>query len=138
MPVVELTLTRESQFRMAFRYLWYEANRIGLQPDCPKVNATAIESAFKFRSLRGNPVGDLKRWQRFINGVITGEGDFTLSQQQAFMMVEHLFFLQCKRKRRGHLSNRNLENVAAAIGVDPEEFRALVVEASDPSHLWRS
>ena len=118
-------LTNEDRFRMAFRCLHFAARSRNLSPNChdAEVIAQTIASDRWETEASG-------KWLRFINGIITGEGDFHFAQERALAMAMALFERELAR-RRHYYANRNLGNIAREIGVDATKLRTFIKEVRD-------
>jgi hypothetical protein len=118
-------LTDESRFQMAFRYLHYEAKRKGFSPRCHDVQVIA----FTVAADNWDRLGTAEEFSRFMDGVITGEGDFTINRQMALAMATTLFSREVKRRHHNRFVSRNAAQLAQEIGVGVQPFRDFITEA---------
>jgi len=118
-------LTDELRFQMAFRYLHHEARRKGFSPGCHDVKVIA----FTVAADNWNRLGTAEEFTRFMDGVITGKGDFTINRQMALAMATTLFSREVNRRHHNRFASRNTAQLAQEIGVHVQAFRDFVTEA---------
>jgi hypothetical protein len=104
--------------------LHHEAIRRGFFPGCHDAQVIA----FTVAKDHWDKLGTAEEFSRFIDGVITGEGDFTISRNMALTMATTLFTREVHRRRHNRFAS-NIALLAQEMGVDVHAFRDFVTEA---------
>ncbi len=114
-------LTDESMFRMAFRLLHFKVKRLGWHPGYHRARNIARVAA---RITEGR-YGNRHVWMGFIDGVISGEGDFRVSQTNAMAMILVLLRKEMEFSP-GHFYPCNFDSLAGEIGAGRKELRLFI------------